>query len=223
MSSDASPVLAGTIPAFELFMTAWECLAEKHGRLKLWIKISLEWATTYYSQMDNTKAYILSMGECRVSCACLMLIHHKVLNPCYRMSWIRQHWDEAYITKAEQIVKAMVSPELLLGSFFVTCTFTNMAIYQMVEYRERAKQRSAADTASSSSSGTDPIHPTPAYMSLAVQYSLDDMHFGGVDDAETQTLEQEYQAYVMSVSKPGTDMLTFWEVGHFPSGFYFIH
>ncbi|KIM74933.1 hypothetical protein PILCRDRAFT_35169, partial [Piloderma croceum F 1598] len=33
MSSDSNPVLAGTIPAFEKFMTAWERLAEKHQRL----------------------------------------------------------------------------------------------------------------------------------------------------------------------------------------------
>ena len=48
MSSDSNPVLAGTIPTFAKFMTAWECLAEKHQRLKPWIDIGLGWATTYY-------------------------------------------------------------------------------------------------------------------------------------------------------------------------------
>jgi len=54
-------ILAGAIPAFEMFMTSWECLAEKHPRLKPWINIGLEWASTYYSRMDGTKSYIISM------------------------------------------------------------------------------------------------------------------------------------------------------------------
>lgn len=35
-----------------------------------------------------------------------------VLNPCIRMTWIRQNWDENYIAKAEQIVKETVSAGL---------------------------------------------------------------------------------------------------------------
>ena len=42
-----------------------------------------------------------------------------VLNPCIRMSWIRQNWDEVYIAKAEQIVKETVSLGLPI-SFPVT-------------------------------------------------------------------------------------------------------
>ena len=61
MSSETNPVLAGSIPAFEMFMTSWEYLAGKHPRLKPWIDIGLKWATTYYSRMDLTKAYIISM------------------------------------------------------------------------------------------------------------------------------------------------------------------
>jgi hypothetical protein len=34
----------------------------------------------------------------------------QVLNPCIRMHWIRQHWDEAYVASAEQIIKTVVSP-----------------------------------------------------------------------------------------------------------------
>jgi len=63
MSSDSNPVLAGTIPAFEKFMTAWEHLAEKHQRLQPWIEIGLDWATTYYSRMDRTNAYVIAMGK----------------------------------------------------------------------------------------------------------------------------------------------------------------
>ena len=51
-------------------------------------------------------------------------------------------------------------------------------------------------------------------MSLAEQYGLDDMEFGASEDVETQTVEQEYQAYITaSISVLGTDMLKFSEVG----------
>ena len=63
MLSDSNPVLTGSIPAFEMFMTSWERLAEKHPRLKSWIDTGLEWANQYYSRMDLTKAYIISMGK----------------------------------------------------------------------------------------------------------------------------------------------------------------
>jgi hypothetical protein len=66
MSVDANPILAGAIPAFEMFMTSWERLAAKHPRLKPWIDVGLDWATTYYSRMDLTTSYIIAMGRCRV-------------------------------------------------------------------------------------------------------------------------------------------------------------
>ena len=63
MSSDANPILSGSIPAFEIFMTMWEELAEHHPRLKPWIDVGLECATTYYAWMDLTKVYIMTMGK----------------------------------------------------------------------------------------------------------------------------------------------------------------
>ena len=83
----------------------------------------------------------------------------------------------------------------------------------MLEYRERIKERAGPIALSTT---TNPTHPTqvPAYMSLAKQYGLDDMELGASEDVETQTVEQEYQAYITaSISVPGTDMLKFWEVG----------
>lgn len=62
MSKEANPVLSGSIPAFEMFMTTWERLGEKHPRLKPFTDIGLRWATKYYSRMDNTDAYIVAMG-----------------------------------------------------------------------------------------------------------------------------------------------------------------
>ncbi len=63
MSSDSNPILAGAIPAFEMFMTSWERLGDKHTQLKRWVDIGLKWASTYYSRMDNTRAYVVAMGK----------------------------------------------------------------------------------------------------------------------------------------------------------------
>ena len=68
MSGETNPILAGAIPAFEMFMMSWERLAEKHPRFRSWIDIGLHWASTYYSRMDLTKSYIIAMGEFAISC-----------------------------------------------------------------------------------------------------------------------------------------------------------
>jgi hypothetical protein len=62
MSREQTPVLAGSLPAFEMFMTAWDALAEKHPRLKPFIDIGLVWARKYYCRMDNTRAYVIAMS-----------------------------------------------------------------------------------------------------------------------------------------------------------------
>jgi hypothetical protein len=111
MSVEKMPVLAGTIPAFELFMTQWETLGSKHPRLKPFIDIGLEWAMKYYSRMDRTQAYIIAMStHLLFSCS---ILNSKpdcvlVLNPCVRFSWIQNHWDEIYIADAEAKIKALV-------------------------------------------------------------------------------------------------------------------
>jgi hypothetical protein len=56
------PVLAGTLPAFEMFMSTWELLGGKHPRLEPFINIGLAWALKYYCCMDQTRAYIITMG-----------------------------------------------------------------------------------------------------------------------------------------------------------------
>lgn len=61
MSKEKTPILSGSIPAFEMFMWEWEVLAEKHPRLKPWIDAGLEWAGEYYTRMDRTDAYIIAM------------------------------------------------------------------------------------------------------------------------------------------------------------------
>ena len=87
MSREETPVLAGTLPAFEMFMTTWELLGEKHVRLKPFIDIGLEWARKYYCRMDQTRAYIVTMGEsfcwnCLLALICdsLESFHQNVLD-----------------------------------------------------------------------------------------------------------------------------------------------
>jgi hypothetical protein len=63
MSSETTPVLSGAIPAFEMFMSTWEDLAEQHPRLLPWIDIGMDKAKEYYGRMDHTAAYIMLMCE----------------------------------------------------------------------------------------------------------------------------------------------------------------
>jgi len=65
MSKERTPVLSGAIPAFEMFMTAWEQLGREHPRLSRWTDIGIQWATTYYKKMDDSSAYVIAMCELR--------------------------------------------------------------------------------------------------------------------------------------------------------------
>ena len=62
MSAERTPVLSGTIPAFEMFMTAWEHLGDTNSRLHNWTSVGVEWAVKYYQRMDQTRTYVVSMG-----------------------------------------------------------------------------------------------------------------------------------------------------------------
>jgi urease accessory protein UreE len=68
MSAEQTPILSGAIPAFEMFMTAWEELGNKHPPLQRWTKIGIHWATKYYKKMDQTRAYVVSMCKFISSC-----------------------------------------------------------------------------------------------------------------------------------------------------------
>jgi hypothetical protein len=63
MSSDSTPILSGAIPAFEMFMTAWERFRDTHKETKIWVDVGLFWAGKYYNRMDSTQAYIMAMCE----------------------------------------------------------------------------------------------------------------------------------------------------------------
>jgi hypothetical protein len=85
-------------------------------------------------------------------------------------------------------------------------------MYQMAEYRERAKVRKGIAL----SSVPDPVRTRqlPTFYSLAEEYGLpDDMHFATPANVDEQTIEQEFQSYVTAQPSPlGTNILKFWEV-----------
>ena len=61
MSSESTPVLSRAISNFEMFMTEWEKLGEQHEMLRPWTEIGLRWAKKYYTRMDDTDAYVITM------------------------------------------------------------------------------------------------------------------------------------------------------------------
>ena len=61
LSNEMTPVLAGVIPAFEIFLTKMEKLAEAKPHLNSFITEGLSFAYKYYKRMDNTIAYIIAM------------------------------------------------------------------------------------------------------------------------------------------------------------------
>jgi hypothetical protein len=61
MSSESTPVLSRAISNFEMFMTEWERLGEQHEMLQPWTEIGLRWAKKYYTRMDDTDAYVITM------------------------------------------------------------------------------------------------------------------------------------------------------------------
>jgi hypothetical protein len=62
MSAERTPILSGAIPCFEMFMAAWEQLGQRNPHLAQWTSVGILWAVKYYSKMDNTCAYVISMG-----------------------------------------------------------------------------------------------------------------------------------------------------------------
>jgi hypothetical protein len=63
MSAESMPVLSSAVAIFKIFMSEWEDLAKKFKKLVPWIKVGLRWAKKYYNLMNDTDAYIITMGE----------------------------------------------------------------------------------------------------------------------------------------------------------------
>lgn len=63
MAAEKTPVLAGAIPTLERFMSRWEWLAQLQEDVAPAIRAGLDVAYRYYSRMDSTDVYIISMCE----------------------------------------------------------------------------------------------------------------------------------------------------------------
>jgi hypothetical protein len=63
MSGDQTPLLAGVIPVFEIFITGWDKLKKKRLHLQPYIQPGLDKARKYFERTDLTKAYVV--GMCR--------------------------------------------------------------------------------------------------------------------------------------------------------------
>jgi len=61
LANKRTPTLGNVIPHWECFVTALKEYRTHLPCLKLILDEGLAWATTYYSRMDNTKAYIIAM------------------------------------------------------------------------------------------------------------------------------------------------------------------
>lgn len=61
LSKEETPVLAGVILAFEIFLTKWDQLARKKPWLKPLINEGLIWATKYYQRLDLSNVYVIAM------------------------------------------------------------------------------------------------------------------------------------------------------------------
>ncbi|KIK14997.1 hypothetical protein PISMIDRAFT_72855, partial [Pisolithus microcarpus 441] len=88
MSAEARPTLSCAVPSFELFMTAWEKMQQENRRLVPFIEVGLIKARRYYNRMDNTKVYIISM----------------FVDPFLRFHWIKMHWAQDWVVRAEESV-----------------------------------------------------------------------------------------------------------------------
>jgi len=67
MSKEKTPVLSGSIPAFEMMIAAWTKLSETQLRLKPFVDVALTWAEKYYAKTHRTKAYIIAMCKLHLS------------------------------------------------------------------------------------------------------------------------------------------------------------
>ena len=82
----------------------------------------------------------------------------------------------------------------------------------MREYRE--KMRGTAGDPPTPTSNPLSTEDAPRYMSLADQYGIADEMEIGESSQTSQTIEQEYQAYITAaLSLKTVDILKFWEVG----------
>lgn len=103
---EQTPVLAGVIPAFEIFLTKWEKLAVS----KPWIDEGLKWVTKYYCRLDSSDAYVIVMCKFHFTLKEYTLNNSwLVINPSIHFSWIEKNWEDEYKKVGMATIKTLVS------------------------------------------------------------------------------------------------------------------
>ncbi|KIP01667.1 hypothetical protein PHLGIDRAFT_80269 [Phlebiopsis gigantea 11061_1 CR5-6] len=99
MSRENLPVLGGAIKSYEYYLTAlerckngfFEREKKDHPAMRF-VDTGLKWGTKYYCRMDCSKAYVIAM----------------FLNPTLRLEWIQHTWDDEWIERATETIRAEV-------------------------------------------------------------------------------------------------------------------
>jgi hypothetical protein len=65
MSAENTPILAGSIPAFELFISSWKSMLAdtdlQNENIAKFIQPGLDITTNYYNKMGDTDTYIIAI------------------------------------------------------------------------------------------------------------------------------------------------------------------
>jgi hypothetical protein len=123
MSGDQTPLLAGVIPVFEIFMTGWEKLKGKRPHLAPFIQPGLDSTKKYYSRMDQSRAYVVGMcTSINQNQVFSLTDNFSVVNPSIRMSWIMNNWEEAWQKKAVDMIRELVSIVFDFVKYFIANT-----------------------------------------------------------------------------------------------------
>ena len=104
------------------------------------------------------------------------------------MGWINKHWDSDYITMAKTKIREMVS--LFIWGYVKLFLHTP---YKMLEYCKKAPKAEPSILGDPARPG-DQEHP---FMALASQYGLPAKMIICAINSNKQTVDEEYQAYVM--------------------------
>lgn len=95
MCGERSPLLGGTIPAYETFVHQWKHLSSSPAcpQVGAFILEGLPTATKYHSLMRHNKTYTYAMCEFHSHLIAVRTNSFvKVVDPCIRFSWITKHW-----------------------------------------------------------------------------------------------------------------------------------
>lgn len=207
MSNERIPILSGAILSFEMFMSRWEKLITEHSHLKPLVQPGLDKAYEYYSRMDRTRAYIVAM------CTYLDYFLKKTNDFIYSVKPVNSYVMDSKTLGSRVHLTGRGKDSANSKALSNICTRNlSLILYKMREYRE--KMRGTAGDPPTQTSNPLSTEDAPRYMSLADQYGIADEMEIGESSQTSQTIEQEYQAYITAaLSLKTVDILKFWEVG----------